>query len=188
MNLWHDIKLGDNSPNVCTAVVEINRGCRNKFELDKNYGVIRLDRVLMGASSYPFNYGFFPRTLAHDEDPLDAVILGSTLIYPGCIVDVKPIGVIQMTDQGKIDSKIVCVPLGDISVSSYNEMSELPDYQQRELRRFFEEYKILEKKEVVVGDSEACARAQEIIMATHRHYMEHIYSKTLFWPQAQTIK
>lgn len=180
MNLWHDVKLGDNSPEICTAVIEINKGCKNKFELDKTYGVIKLDRVLQGASSYPFNYGFFPQTLAHDEDPLDAVVLGSTIIYPGCIVEVKPIGVIQMVDQGKTDSKIVCVPLGDISVSSYNEMTELPDYQQRDLRRFFEEYKILENKEVVVGDSESADRAREIIMATHRHYAEQIYSKTLF--------
>jgi len=179
---WHDIKIGDKSPEVCTAVIEINKNCKNKFELDKKYGVIKLDRVLLGSSTYPFNYGFFPQTLAHDEDPLDAVVLGQTIIYPGCIVDVRPIGVIQMTDQGKIDSKIVCVPLGDASVSGYKELSELPDYHQRELKRFFEEYKILENKEVLVGDSENAARAKEIIMATHRHYMEEIYSKTLFWP------
>lgn len=181
MHLWHDVKMGEKSPEVCTVVIEINIGCKNKFELHKDYGVIKLDRVLMGATRYPFNYGFFPQTLAHDEDPLDAVVLGQTIIYPGCIVDVKPIGVIQMTDQGKTDSKIVCVPLGDPSVSHYNEMSELQDYQQRELKRFFEEYKILENKEVLVGEAEDAGRAREIIMATHRHYCEQIYSKSLFW-------
>ncbi len=180
-NLWHDIKLGKNAPDVCTIVVEIPIGEKNKYELDKEYGVIRLDRVLLGSSKYNFNYGFCPQTLAADNDPLDAVVLGQTKIHPGCIVDVKPIGIIQMTDQGKLDSKIVCVPLGDASVSSYNEMSELPDYQQRELRRFFEEYKILENKEVLVGESENSVRAKEVIAATHRHYVEEIVSKATFW-------
>jgi inorganic pyrophosphatase len=176
VHLWHDIELGKNSPNVCTAVVEINSGCRNKFEIHKKYGVIKLDRVLQGSSIFPFNYGFFPQTYAYDDDPLDVLVLGSTIIYPGCIVDVKPIGVIQMTDQGKVDSKIVTVAIGDISVSEYNEMSELPDYKRRELKRFYEEYKILENKEVVVGESETAAKAKEIITACSRRYWENLES------------
>ncbi len=179
-HLWHSINIGKNAPDVCTVVIEINKGCKNKFELDKEYGVIKLDRVLMGSSIYPCNNGFFPQTLAQDEDPLDAVVMGQTIIYPGCIVDVKPIGVIQMKDQGKVDSKIVCVPIGDQSVSAHNELKDLPDWQHKELRRFFEEYKMLENKEVIVGDSESAKRAKEIILATHRHYVEEKFSKVTF--------
>ncbi len=180
VHLWDDINIGEKAPEICTVVVEINRGCKNKFELDKEYGVIKLDRVLLGSSIYPCNYGFFPQTLAEDEDPLDAVVLGQTIIYPGCIVDVKPIGVIQMQDQGKLDSKVVCVPIGDQSVSSYNELSDLPSWQHKELRRFFEEYKLLENKEVLVGESESSKRAKEIILATHRHYIENRFSRVTF--------
>jgi inorganic pyrophosphatase len=183
MHLWHDIRLGDKFPDVCTVCIEINIGCKNKFELDKYYGVIKLDRVLMGASRYPFNYGFFPQTYADDGDPLDAVVLGQTIIYPGCIVDVKPIGVIQMKDQGFTDAKVVCVPLGDPAFCDYNDISDLKDYQQRELKRFFEEYKILENKEVLVSDPGDAQMARSIIVAGRNSYIDNIEKNTFMCPR-----
>jgi inorganic pyrophosphatase len=177
IHLWHDISIGDNSPETFNTVVEVPKSCKNKYEVDKEFGIIRVDRVLHSSSVYPHNYGFIPQTYADDNDPLDVLLLSQVLIHPGCLALCKPIGVMQMTDGGKIDSKIIAVQVGDPAFNHYNDAHELPEYMTREIKRFFEEYKILENKEVLVEDFESAARAKEIIAACARRYKDEILPK-----------
>lgn len=179
MHLWHDIPIGSRAPEVFTYINEIPAGCRNKYELNKETGVIWVDRVLP-YSIYPANYGFIPRTYAYDDDPLDVVLLASSRIHPACLAKAKPIGVMQMIDDGKVDSKIIAVQPRDPEYAGLNEITELPDHKLREIKHFFQEYKIMETKEVEVQDFEPAARAKEIIMATHRRYVEQFVSSVAF--------
>jgi inorganic pyrophosphatase len=177
MNLWHDIPaFKDDDSGVFNTVVEIPKSCKNKYEVDKQLGIIRVDRVLHSASIYPHNYGFIPRSYAEDNDPLDVLLLSQTLIHPGCVTYSKAIGVMQMTDGGLIDSKILAVQIGDPAFNHYNDVSELPGYMTQEIKRFFEEYKILEKKEVLVEDFESAEKARIIIAACIRKYNEKFSS------------
>lgn len=177
VHLWHDIPVGKDAPEIFNTVVEIPKSCKNKYEVDKELGIIRVDRVLHSSSIYPHNYGFIPQTFADDNDPLDVLLLSQSLIHPGCVVYSKAIGVMQMTDGGKIDSKIIAVQVGDHAFNHYNDITDLPEYMTREIKRFFEEYKILEEKEVLVEDFEPAAKAKAIIMACARRYTVEILPK-----------
>lgn len=174
VHLWHDIPVGIDSPEIFNVVVEIPRGCKNKYEVDKELGIVRVDRVLHSSSIYPHNYGFIPKTYAHDDDPLDVLLLSQVLIHPGCVVYAKAIGVMEMVDGGKVDSKILAVQIGDPAFNHYKEASQLPEYMAREIKRFFEEYKILEHKEVLVEDFEPSQKAKEIIVECTKRYREII--------------
>ncbi len=177
MHLWHDIPIGDNVPEIFNVVIEIPKGCKNKYEIDKELGIIRVDRVLHSSSIYPHNYGFIPRTLADDGDALDVLLLSQTLIHPGCLSYAKAIGVMQMTDGGKLDSKIIAVQLGDQAFCGFNDVADLPQYMTREIKRFFEEYKFLEHKEVLVEDFESPDKAKDIILKCQERYLEFFKDK-----------
>src|SRR5690554_6825137 len=147
-NPWHSVGYGDESGNNVTGVIEIPKGSRAKYELDKESGMLSLDRVLYSSVYYPANYGFIPQTYCDDDDPLDILILSQIDIQPLCLVNAKIIGVMRMLDQGEADDKIIAVASNDMSVAHINDISELPTHFLKELRQFFEEYKKLENKHV----------------------------------------
>lgn len=170
MNPWHDIDLGENSPEVVNSIIEIPKGSRAKYELDKEFGCLRLDRVLFSAFYYPSNYGFIPRTLGDDNDPLDILILSQVALQPLCLVEAKVIGVMRMLDQNEADDKVIAVAAKDMSVNHINDISELPIHFINELRNFFEEYKKLENKTVKVEDFQNSKVAYKIIKQASDNY------------------
>ena len=164
MHAWHDIYIDDDViENSFPVVIEVPSGSKNKYELDKETGFLRLDRVLYGAVHYPANYGFIPRTYCDDEDPLDALVLGQTPVHPLTIVEARAIGLMRMRDEKGIDDKIIAVSIRDPAFSSYTTHEELPDHMAREISRFFQDYKVLENKQVVVDDFIGPAEAISIV-------------------------
>ncbi len=149
-NPWHDVNYGEDAPKVVTGIIEIPKGSKAKYELDKDSGLLKLDRVLFSAVHYPANYGFIPQTYCDDKDPLDILVLCSIDVAPMCLIDAKVIGVMQMIDNNEEDDKIIAVAANDMSVKHINDISELPPHTLLEIQRFFEDYKKLENKEVVV--------------------------------------
>jgi len=162
-NPWHSVTAGRNVPEYVTGVIEIPKGSRAKYELDKDSGLLRMDRVLYSSVYYPANYGFIPKTYCDDNDPLDILILSQIDIVPFCLVSARVIGVMRMIDNGEADDKIIAVAEGDMSVSHINDISELPVHFTRELRTFFEDYKKLENKTVVIEDFQSKFVALKIV-------------------------
>src|SRR5215475_9762993 len=156
---WHDVDLGAEVPEVFNAVIEIPLGSTVKYELDKKTGLLRVDRILHSAVHYPANYGFLPRTWWDDNDPLDALVLGQ-MVAPRCVIRAKTIGAVQMIDDNEEDDKIIAVHADDPEYRDYNDISELPEHRLKALKRFFEDYKALELKQVKVerflGRIDAC--------------------------------
>jgi len=159
MHPWHDLDVGPDVPKLVNCVIEIPRGGRNKYELDKASGMLRLDRVLYSAVFYPANYGFIPQTYCDDNDPLDILVLGQEPVVPMCILTARPIGVMKMVDDDEEDDKIIAIHEHDPAFSHYRDMEDLADHTLLELSRFFEDYKKLQHKEVLIkhllGRSEA---------------------------------
>ena len=149
---WHDLEPGANVPDEMTVVVEIPRGSRNKYELNKKTGLFQLDRVLYSAVYYPANYGFIPRSFCDDGDPLDALVLGQEPVHPLTVVQARAIGVMRMRDEKGLDDKIIAVSTLDPAFNDYSDHTQLPGHTLREIKRFFEDYKTLENKAVEVTD------------------------------------
>lgn len=173
MHPWHHVDLGNHVPNLINAIIEIPKGSRTKYELDKESGFIRVDRVLFSAVFYPANYGFIPKTYCDDGDPLDVLVLGQESIYPLSIVSVKPIGVMKMSDQGKSDDKIIAVHADDPEYNGYHSIHELPPHRMLTVQRFFEDYKILEKKPVLVQGFGNPEEAHKIIQEAILFYQKN---------------
>jgi inorganic pyrophosphatase len=175
MNLhpWHDFPLGDEAPELIPVVVEVPKGSKIKYELDKETGLIRVDRVLFSSVHYPANYGFVPRTFCEDHDPLDVLVLGQEPVVPLTVMRAKPIGAMKMLDQGEEDDKIIAVHADDPEYSHYTSIYELPPHRINELRRFFQDYKLLEEKEVIVNEFLDRDEALEIVRHTIELYQRH---------------
>ena len=160
---WHDVTPGEGLPARFTAVVEIPMGSSVKYELDKETGMLRLDRILYSAVYYPANYGFIPQTLAEDDDPLDVLVLCQEPVAPLTLVEARTIGLMTMIDSGKKDHKILAVAVNDPEYTGFQEASELPAHRLTMLRRFFQDYKTLEGKAVEVDDLQPTAAAMPVI-------------------------
>jgi inorganic pyrophosphatase len=164
MHPWHDTYVDEMQiATAFPAVIEIPKGSTNKYELDKETGLLRLDRVLYSAVHYPADYGFIPRTFCDDGDPLDVLVLGQEPVYPLTIVEARAIGVMRMRDEKGVDDKIVAISVRDPAYADYRDKSELPTHVLRMVRRFFEDYKVLEHKQVIVDELLGPEAAIEII-------------------------
>ena len=167
---WHDVTPGENLPQEFSAIIEIPFGSSVKYELDKVSGLIKLDRVLYSAVYYPANYGFIPQTLAEDDDPLDVLVLCQETVVPLTLIHARTIGLMTMLDAGKKDHKIIAVATEDPEFNSYKEAAEMPPHRLTMLRRFFQDYKLLEGKAVEVDEIQPAAKAFPIIEdALHRY-------------------
>jgi inorganic pyrophosphatase len=169
---WHGVPYGEQAPGIVNAIIEIPQGSRCKYEIDKASGLLKLDRVIFSSFHYPINYGFIPKTYGGDKDPLDILVITSLPVQPLTLMAAKVIGVMQMIDSGDNDDKIIAVAATDPGVNHYENIEELPKHFFDELRHFFEEYKKLENKTVVVEDFGNKALALTIIEEAIRFYEE----------------
>src|SRR6516162_6432692 len=160
---WHDVTPGEHLPSEFTAIIEIPMGSSVKYELDKETGMLRLDRILYSAVYYPANYGFIPQTLAEDDDPLDVLVLCQETVVPLTLIHARTIGLMTMIDAGKKDHKIIAVATEDPEFNSYREAAEMPSHRLTMLRRFFQDYKQLEGKAVEVDEIQPAKVAFPVI-------------------------
>ena len=174
MHPWHDVQLGDHPERHFRAIIEIPKGSKVKYELDKGTGLLSLDRVLHSAVHYPANYGFLPQTFCEDEDPLDVLVLGQEPVFPLCILRAKAIGVLPMRDEKGQDDKIIAVHIDDPEYAHYGDIAELPPHRLRELQRFFLDYKVLENKAVNVEHLRGRLEAEQVVRDAARLYQERI--------------
>jgi inorganic pyrophosphatase len=169
---WHGASYGEKAPDQVNALIEIPKGSRAKYEVDKDTGLLRLDRVIYSSFHYPVNYGFIPQTLGYDGDPLDILVLCSQSIQSLCLVEANVIGNMQMIDQGQADDKIIAVASKDPSVNHYKKMEDLPQHFLLELRNFFEQYKALENKKVAIDNFQDKDTACKVIDDAINYYKE----------------
>lgn len=168
---WHDLPCAPSTPDAgFFAVIEIPQGSKVKYELDKTYGVLKVDRILYSSVIYPANYGFVPRTYCPDYDPLDVLVLSSEPVFPLSMLEATVIGAIRMRDEGLEDDKLIAVHAGDPAFCDYTDINQLPRHIDKELRRFFEDYKALEDKEVIVEDTVGSAAALSILKDAIAYY------------------
>ncbi|HKP29416.1 MAG TPA: inorganic diphosphatase, partial [Gemmatimonadales bacterium] len=167
---WHDIAPGPSVPDVLTAVIEIPRHSRNKYEIDKDTGMFRLDRVLHSAVHYPGDYGFIPQTLGDDGDPLDIVLMMTAPVFPGCLVDVRPVGIFHLVDRGDSDEKIIAVPTRDPFTDEIRDIKDIRSHALLELEHFFQVYKDLENVRVETRGFDNAKAAKKVILAAVANY------------------
>ena len=170
MNVWHDINPDRITPYNFLSIIEISKGSKNKYELDKESGILILDRILYTSTHYPANYGFIPKTLADDGDPLDVLVLCNEPIHPMVLVPCYPIGVITMVDNGKNDEKIIAIPFEDPTYNSYRSIEALPRHIFDEMQHFFTVYKQLEAKTTAVNEVMGQKAAAEVIEQCIKNY------------------
>lgn len=170
MNPWHDVKVGDDAPNIVNAIIEIPKKSRAKYELDKETGLLKMDRVLYSSMHYPCNYGFIPSTYCDDKDPLDILVISHERIHPLCLVEAKVIGALEMIDGGEKDDKIIAVAANDISVNHIEDICDLHPHFKVELRDFFERYKDLEGKKVEIKELFNKEQARKIVQESIELY------------------
>ena len=172
-NIWHDISPKRINAEDFICVVEISKGSKKKYELDKETGYIILDRILYTSTHYPANYGFIPRTLGDDNDPLDVLLLCAEPLEPLSLVRAYPIGVISMIDNGRNDEKIIAIPFDDPNNNQYTNIDQLPSHVFDEMKHFFSVYKSLEKKETAVNEVQDRDEAIKVIKAAIENYVEN---------------
>lgn len=172
MHPWHDLTPGPEPPHRLDAYIEIPRGGRNKYEIDKVSGALRFDRLLYSAVHYPGDYGFIPRTLAEDEDPLDVLVLITVPTVPGCVMEVRPLGMFEMRDEKGRDEKVLCVPMADPYMVEYHQLEDVPPHTLREIEHFFEIYKELEGKHTDTGGWKGLEETTASIEGAIRRYDE----------------
>lgn len=172
-NIWHGIQPARITPRDFIGVIEIPKGSKMKYELDKETGLLILDRVLYTSTHYPANYGFIPRTYGDDLDPLDVLVLCSESLAPMTLVRCYPIGVIRMVDNGRNDEKIIAIPFSDPTYNQFQSIDELPKHVFNEMAHFFSVYKALEKKETVVDEVQPTEVAVHVIETAIDSYVEH---------------
>jgi len=170
LNLWRDLPPGRHPPEEVTAIVEIPFGSRNKYELDKATGLMKLDRVLYSSVHYPGDYGFIPRTLHEDGDPLDVLVLVKEETFSGCMIDVRPLGVLKMRDRGEPDDKILAVPLHDPYSDELYDIADIPSHMLSEVQYFFSTYKDLEGKRVQIVGWEKSDSAMKVVQESIDRY------------------
>jgi inorganic pyrophosphatase len=172
MNIWHDVHYGKNAPDIVTGVIEISAKSRTKYEIDKDTGLLMLDRVLFSSMQYPANYGFIPQTLGEDNDPLDVLVISHADIIPLTLVNCRPVGVMHMIDGGEGDDKIICVADDDVTVAHINDISDIAPHFLKEVEHFFATYKDLEKKKVQINGFKDKNEAQKIITKSIKAYQD----------------
>lgn len=177
MNIWHDIPRNRINTDDFYAVIEISKGSKLKYELDKQTGLLVLDRILYTSTHYPANYGFIPRTLADDGDPMDVLVLSSEAMIPLSLVRCYPIGVITMTDNGSRDEKIIAIPFSDPMYNGYKSIKELPSHIFEEMQHFFRVYKELENKPTSVSEVANVDEAKEVVRKSIDDYIQKILTK-----------
>jgi len=163
MNLWHEISSGKKVPKTINVIIEIPRGSKNKYEIDKKTGVIKLDRAMKTAQDYPFDYGFVPQTYWEDGDALDVVVLTTYPLSTGILVEARPVGIMKMIDGGDSDDKIISVPKDDPRWDSVKDIKDVNPHTLKEIRHFFETYKTIENKKVEVGAFGGKGKAEKAI-------------------------
>lgn len=182
MNIWHDIDEKRIHPEDFISVIEIKKGSKKKYELDKETGFIILDRILYTSTHYPANYGFIPQTYCDDNDPLDILVLGQESVSPLCIMRARPIGVMKMIDGGEADDKIIAIHEDDPQYNCYHHIDDLPPHTLKTLKRFFEDYKILEQKEVRIESFLGPDKAKDIIRQAQAYYQQNKEHLTGYTP------
>ncbi len=172
MNLWHEISSGKNLPDIINVIVEIPKGSKNKYEIDKETGLIKLDRAMKTAQDYPFDYGFVPQTLWEDGDALDVILLTTNPLFPGILVEARPVAVIHMIDGGEGDDKVIAVPKNDPRWEGVKDLADVNPHTIKEIQHFLETYKTIEGKSVVINGIEGRDAAHAAVTKSLALYQE----------------
>jgi inorganic pyrophosphatase len=173
---WHDVPIGEDVPDEFNVVIEVSKGSKVKYELAKDTGLLKVDRILYSSVVYPENYGFIPQTLADDDDPLDVIVLMQEPVQPMSLLEVRPVGMLPMVDEGENDENIICVPIDDPQYMGFSSVNEFSEHRLNEIKQFFKEYKNLEDKEVEVGDIKGIEEAKEYVQRAVDLYKEKVSS------------
>ncbi|HLC95052.1 MAG TPA: inorganic diphosphatase [Patescibacteria group bacterium] len=172
MNLWHEISAGKNIPEEVNVIIEINKGSKNKYEIDKETGLIALDRVAHTAQDFPFDYGFVPQSYWYDNDPLDVIVLTTYPLLPGILVAVRPVALLKMIDSGDVDDKLIVVPKDDPRWDEVKDLSDINAHTLKEIEHFYVTYKKIQNKVVEVTGFEDKASAEKAIIEGLKLYRE----------------